>query len=185
MDLGLLVRAVATVATVKTVGGASKRPPRPPRPSRPSACPPVRLSAPTLTLLRPTRYSPRPMRKSLLVAAMLLLAACSEPRKEPQLGEALPFIPVPPSSQVVSREGGEDAIKIRFRSTEDPDKIAAYYRDLLSKPPWRLVSDTREQDGGVALYAEQDGPPLWVTIRKADGAEGTLVDLAGAKTKRQ
>jgi hypothetical protein len=37
----------------------------------------------------------------------------------------------------------------------------------------------------VALYAEQDGPPLWVTIRKADGAEGTLVDLAGAKTKRQ
>ncbi len=136
-----------------------------------------------LTPLHPTHYSPRPMRKPLLVATVLLLGACSETRKEPQLGEAIPYLPVPPSAEVVSREGGEEAIKIRFRSTQDPDKIAVYYRDLLSKPPWRLVSDTREQDGGVALYAEQDGPPLWVTIRKADGAAGTFVDLAGAKTK--
>jgi hypothetical protein len=35
----------------------------------------------------------------------------------------------------------------------------------------------------VALYAEQDGPSLWVTIRKASGASGTFVDIAGAKTK--
>jgi hypothetical protein len=84
---------------------------------------------------------------------------------------------------VVSREGGEDAIKVRFRSSLQPDQIAAYYREVLSKAPWRLVSDAREQDGGIALYAEQDGPPLWVTIRKAEGASGTFVDLAGAKTK--
>jgi hypothetical protein len=123
------------------------------------------------------------MRKPLLVATLLLLAACSEPRKEPKLGEAIPNLPVPPNAEVISREGGEEAIKIRFRSSQPPEQVADYYRNVLSKEPWRLVSDTRDQDGGVALYAEQDGPPLWVTIRKADGAEGTFVDLAGAKTK--
>ena len=123
------------------------------------------------------------MRKPLVLATLLLLAACSKPPKEPALGEAIPNLPVPPSAAVVSREGGEDAIKIRFRSTDTPEKVAAYYRELLSNPPWRLVSDTRQQDGGVALYAEQDGPPLWVTIRKADGSEGTYVDLAGARVK--
>jgi hypothetical protein len=36
----------------------------------------------------------------------------------------------------------------------------------------------------VALYAEQkDGPPLWVTIRKAEGAPGSFVDLTGAKAR--
>ena len=125
------------------------------------------------------------MKKPLLLISILVLAACSEPRKEAKLGETIPNLPVPPSSDVVSREGGEDAIKIRFRSTLDPEALATYYRGVLSKEPWRLISDTKEQDGGVALYAEQDGPPLWVTIRKAEGASGTFVDLAGAKTKRR
>jgi hypothetical protein len=126
------------------------------------------------------------MRQPILITAitaLLMLAACSEPKKGPQLGEAIPNLPVPPHSDVISREGGEDAIKIRFRSSEAPEQIADYYRTVLSKDPWRLVSDTRDRDGGIALYAEQDGPPLWVTIRKADGAGGTFVDLAGAKTK--
>lgn len=116
---------------------------------------------------------------------LLVLAGCSEPRKEPKLSETLPNLPAPPNSDVISREGGEDALKIRFRSSLQPDQVAAYYREVLSNTPWRLVSDTREQDGGIALYAEQDGPPIWVTIRKADGAEGTYVDLAGAKVARR
>jgi hypothetical protein len=138
-----------------------------------------------LTPLHPTDYSPRPMRNplSVLAVTLLVVTACSEPRKSPRLSEILPNLPAPPNSEVISREGGEDAIKVRFRSSLQPDQIAAYYREVLSKAPWRLVSDAREQDGGIALYAEQDGPPLWVTIRKAEGASGTFVDLAGAKTK--
>jgi hypothetical protein len=123
------------------------------------------------------------MRKSLLLFSILALVACAEPKKGPSLSETIPNLPAPPSADVVSRESGDDAIKIRFRSSLDPEQIAGYYRTILSKAPWRLVSDTRQEDGGVALYAEQDGPPLWVTIRKADGASGTFVDLAGAKTK--
>ena len=123
------------------------------------------------------------MPKPLLLLSILALAACAEPRKGPKLSETIPNLPAPPNADVILREGGEDAIKIRFRSSLDPEQIATYYRTVLSKAPWRLVSDTKEPDGGVALYAEQDGPPLWVTIRKADGASGTFVDLAGAKTK--
>jgi hypothetical protein len=123
------------------------------------------------------------MRTSLLLISLLGLAACAEPKKAPKLSETLPNLPAPPNSDVISREGGDEAIKLRFRSSLAPDQVAAYYREVLSKTPWRLVSDTREQDGGIALYAEQDGPPLWVTIHKADGAEGTFVDLAGAKQK--
>jgi hypothetical protein len=123
------------------------------------------------------------MQKPLLIVSLLTLAACAEPKKSPKLSETLPNLPAPPSSEVISREGGDEAITVRFRSSLAPDQVAAYYREVLSKAPWRLVSDTKQQDGGVALYAEQDGPPIWVTIRKADGAAGTFVDLAGAKTK--
>jgi len=122
-------------------------------------------------------------RPAWLLPALLILAACSEPKKAPRLAETLPNIPLPPRAEVVSRENGEDAIKIRFRSQATPDAVSSYYRDILSKPPWTLVSDNRTEDGKVALYAEQAGPPLWVTIWKAEGAEGTFIDLAGARTR--
>jgi hypothetical protein len=123
------------------------------------------------------------MRRSALLV-LLLLAACSEPRKEASIGETMPTVLFPPNGSLLSKQGGEDALLLRFRSSLDPDRVASYYRDVLSRPPWRLVSDTRDRDGVINLYAEQDGPPLWVTIRKATGAPGTLVDLAGAKVKK-
>src|SRR5512147_173120 len=123
------------------------------------------------------------MRIQMLPGLLLLALACREPRKMPAIGETIPNLPLPPSSEVLSREGGDDALKIQFRSTLAPDQVAGYYRDVLSKAPWNLVSDNTQPDGTIALYAEQAGPPLWVTIKKADGAAGTIVDLAGAKVK--
>ncbi len=137
-----------------------------------------------LTRLLPPRYSPRPMRRLILVALGLGLMACAEPpKKQAQVGETLPNLPLPPNGEVISREGGEDALKFRFRSDVPPEPMLQYYRDVLGKPPWRLVSDTPAPDGSVTLYAEQEGPSIWVTIRKADGAAGSFVDIAGAKTK--
>lgn len=124
------------------------------------------------------------MRNQMLPGLLLLALACSEPKKLPELGETIPNLPLPPSAHVLSREGGEDALKLQFRSDLEPGKVAAYYREVLSQPPWNLVSDNTQPDGVIALYAEQEGPPLWVTIRKADGASGTIVDLAGAKVKK-
>jgi hypothetical protein len=112
------------------------------------------------------------------------LLACSEPRPTAKMKDALPNLPLPPSSQVLSREGGEDAISIRFHSDEAPDMVAGYYRLVLGKAPWKLVSDEKMADGSLTLYAEQKGPSLWVTIRKADSvAAGSIVELAGAKSQ--
>lgn len=125
------------------------------------------------------------MRILILAGVVLLSAGCSEPRpaQTARFADVMPNIPIPPESEVISREGGPDAIKLRFRSSQTPEELADYYRNELSKGAWRLVSDAMTEDGAIALYAETNGPPLWVTIRKADGAPGTFVDLAGAKSQ--
>ena len=45
---------------------------------------------------------------------------------------------------------------------------------------WRLVSDMKKPDGSVVLYAEQDGPPLWVRIWAPATAPAPWCELAGA-----
>lgn len=95
----------------------------------------------------------------------------------------MPNLPLPPQATVVSRAGSEDALQITFRSVLPPDSIVAYYRAILSSGSWSLVGDTKTADGGIALYAERNGPPLWVTIKRDSAASGTLVSLGGAVTR--
>ena len=111
----------------------------------------------------------------------LALAACAEPKKQADISETIPNLPLPPAAELLTREGGEDALKLHFRSSVQPEAVADYYRGVLSRAPWRLVSDVTSADGSISLYAEQAGPSLWVTVRKADGAAGSFVDIAGAK----
>jgi hypothetical protein len=112
----------------------------------------------------------------------LLVACGSEPRtpKVPDTFTVFPHLPLPPSAQVISRSGSEDALQIRLFSPETPDKVTEYYRDALSKGKWRLVSDAKRPDGSVVLYAEQDGPPIWVRLWPTSDSAGTMVDLTGA-----
>lgn len=125
------------------------------------------------------------MRTLPVCCVLIALLACGgEPAKPPQspkLGDVLPTILMPPDGELVSRSGGTEAISLQFHTRHSPDSVAAYYRKVFSKAPWRLVGDSKTQDGGIALYAQQIGPPLWVTIKKLDGAAGTEVDLVGAK----
>jgi hypothetical protein len=95
----------------------------------------------------------------------------------------MPNLPLPPLSSVVSRAGSEDALQITFRSSLPPDSMAAYYRGVLSSGAWSLVGDTRTADGSIALYAERDGPPLWVSIRKDSTSSGSILSLGGAVIK--
>ena len=114
----------------------------------------------------------------LLCAA---LGACADkPPKSPTLSEALPNVPLPPDASFVGRSGGSDALQLTVRSPDAVDAVAAYYRQLLSKSPWRLVNDAKDAEGAVVLFAQQDGPPLWVRIRTAEDGKGTLVDISGA-----
>jgi hypothetical protein len=124
------------------------------------------------------------MRKTILPFIVFLAAACSEPRKqEASVSEVMPNIPLPPASQIIGREAGSDAVKIRFRSAMDADSVGSYYRLVLGQRPWRLISDIKAADGTITLYAQQDGPPLWVSIRRAPGSAGSFVDLMGAKPR--
>jgi hypothetical protein len=95
----------------------------------------------------------------------------------------MPDLPLPPLATVVSRAGSEDALQITFRSTLPPDSMAAYYRGVLTRGVWSLVGDTRTADGSIALYAERDGPPLWVTIRKDSTSAGSILSIGGAVVK--
>jgi len=80
----------------------------------------------------------------------------------------------------VSRAGSTDALQLTLFSPAKVDVVTEYYRNRLSKGKWRLVSDVKRPDGAVALYAEQDGPPVWVRIWPTSDSAGTMVELAGA-----
>lgn len=122
------------------------------------------------------------MRRILLLALLLGPVACGDSKPSIKLSEALPDLMIPPSSTMLSKEIGPDALKLRFRSDQAPEEVAKFYRSLLVRAPWKLVSDAPDGAGAVALYAErEDGHSMWITIRKADGAAGTLVDVAGVK----
>jgi hypothetical protein len=109
------------------------------------------------------------------------LAACGDKApKTASLRDALPFIPLPPQATFVSRSGGPDALQITLRSPGKADDITAYYRAVLQKGGWRLVSDAKDKDGATVLFAEKKGPPLWIRVQPAEDGNGTLVQLSGA-----
>ena len=118
---------------------------------------------------------------------LVLLVACeSEPRtpKPPRLDKAFSTLPLPPNPELVSRAGSADALQLTIRTPADLPLVTKYYRTTLSQGDWRLVSDMENPDGSTALYAEHDGPPLWVRIWKAQDQPGTMVQLTGAVVAR-
>jgi hypothetical protein len=119
----------------------------------------------------------------ILCSAGLLLLACGSeppPKKEPRVAQAFPTLPLPPSPELVSRSGSEDALQLTVRTPTDVAEVTEYYRSVLSQGKWRLVSDVKSPDGSAVLYAEQQGPPLWVRIWKSGDSTGTMVQLTGA-----
>lgn len=125
-----------------------------------------------------------PLHVSVLALGLVTLTGCrDEPPPSPRMSEAMPNLPIPPLATVVGRAGGDDALQITFRSTLSPDSMADYYRRVLTSGEWNLMSDTRNRDGSIALYAERKGPPLWVTIRRDSTGAGTLLTLGGAVTR--
>ena len=118
----------------------------------------------------------------LSVAAAAVIACKSEPPppKPPAFNKAFSHLPLPPNPEVVSRAGSADALQLTVFSPTEIAEVADYSRSVLTRGNWRLVSDTKSPDGATALYAEHDGPPLWVRIWKASDRPGTMVQLTGA-----
>ena len=120
--------------------------------------------------------------RHLSLACALLLGCGSEPPppKTPDAFGVFPNLPIPPEARVVSRAGSADALQLTLFSPTKADAVTDYYRSQLSIGKWRLVGDVKRPDGSVALYAEQNGPPLWVRIWPTSDSAGTMVELAGA-----
>jgi hypothetical protein len=125
-------------------------------------------------------------RVCLSIAAAALLACESEPPPPtlPAFGKAFSNLPLPPNPQIISRAGSADALQLTLFSPAETARVTDYYRSALTQGNWRLVSDTKSADGSTALYAEHDGPPLWVRIWKASDRPGTMVQLTGAVMAR-
>jgi hypothetical protein len=113
--------------------------------------------------------------------AILALVACKDKGPQtPKVSEVFPNLPLPPNASLVSKSGGSDALQITLISPVKAKDVEAYYRVILSKNGWRLVNDMRDRDGSVVLFAEQNGPPLWVRIKSTDDSVATMVEIAGA-----
>jgi hypothetical protein len=125
-----------------------------------------------------------PSFKIPLAATVLMLLACggSEPRapETPLFGAAFNNLPLPPAARLVSRSGSNDALQLTLRTPAELPQVTQFYRNALSQGNWRLVSDSKNRDGSLVLYAEQKGPPLWVRLWKPAGASGSMVQLTGA-----
>jgi hypothetical protein len=124
-----------------------------------------------------------PLPKLCLSVACALLLGCgseSPPAKTADAFAVFPNLPLPPDAKVVARSGSADALQLTLFSPIKAEAVTEYYRDQLTAGKWRLVGDVKRPDGSVALYAEQDGPPLWVRIWPTSDSAGTMVELAGA-----
>jgi hypothetical protein len=117
---------------------------------------------------------------SVLAGLVLACGSESRPPKPPEFGAAFPNLPLPPEPELVSQTGSADALQLTLHTPSDLDHIVDYYRNVLSAGNWRLVSDIKNRDGSVVLYAEQDGPPMWARIWKPKDRPGTMVQLTGA-----
>jgi hypothetical protein len=121
---------------------------------------------------------PTKIRWLVLCAA---LAACADKTpKMARVSEALPNIPFPPQASFVGRAGGPDALQITLRSPAGADAVGNYYRGVFKTGNWKLMNDAKDAEGAIVLFAQQNGPPLWVRIYPAAEGGGSMIELSGA-----
>lgn len=114
-----------------------------------------------------------------LLAGLLALGACRDDKpKQATVGETMPNLPLPPSAEFISKSGSADALQLVFQSPATAENVVRYYRDAFSHGAWKLLSDTRQADSTVVLYAEQLGHPMWVRVKPTGPT--ARVELMGA-----
>jgi hypothetical protein len=118
------------------------------------------------------------------VLAALSVTACErrhEAESRAMAVRVLQGVLVYPRSNVVEVSAGTDAAQVQLSSAASPDAVATWYRQVLRMNGWQLKSDGRLPDGGVTIYAEQRGRPLWITVHPNTGGPGTTFNLIGAQ----
>ena len=113
------------------------------------------------------------------IAALVLLVACTA-KKEQAVAtpNVLSGVPILANSQILDSSGTAEAEQAVLFVQLTPDSVAGIYRRYLVANGWRVVGDVADQ-AGIDLYAERQGPPLWIRIRPA-GKGFTRYTLIGA-----
>jgi hypothetical protein len=125
-------------------------------------------------------------RLSLVVTIALGLTACERPadRKADRdyAARLLTGLFAYPQSQLVTVNAGQGAAQVTLSTPAPVDQVATWYRQTLRMNGWDLQSDAPMNDGSLAIYATRGARPLWITLRKGDGGQGTLYTVIGADT---
>jgi hypothetical protein len=122
-----------------------------------------------------------------VIAALAVVVACNNAPEAPEAPEAispfrvLPNIAIPPGGEVTSTEGGTEAASLLISTPLAADSVILFYRDVLSRPPYRLVNEA-VSGRMTTFYVEQETASLWVTVEGLE-AGGTFVRLGGAAVK--
>ncbi|MDO8667166.1 MAG: hypothetical protein Q7J79_11175 [Gemmatimonadales bacterium] len=127
---------------------------------------------------------------ALLIASLAACGGAESPGARPAPDErpapgarpaVLRDVPVVAGSQLVDSTGTDEALSVRFLVNVPRDSVAGFYRRVLAERGWRIVGDAVNGEM-VQLYAERDGPPLWIQIRSA-GPGVTHYALIGAQAQ--
>ena len=122
-------------------------------------------------------------RYSFALLAALTVVACDRP-KEPDARQmaarALRGTLSYPQSSVMNISAGTDAAELQLASAAPVERIAAWYREALPLNGWELKNEGKDRDGGLSIYAEKEGRPLWITLKPNPGGQGSTYTLIGA-----
>lgn len=124
--------------------------------------------------------------RSVVALLGVALAACSvkEGAREAAREAAPPppvlaGVPFPATARLTDTTRTADALRAQFFVGMSVDSLAAYYRRELPKAGFRIVGDVTDGPR-VDMYAQRDGPPLWVQMQPARDSGITQFTIIGA-----
>ncbi len=96
-------------------------------------------------------------------------------------------VPIPREAHVVDTATTPEAIRATLVVGAPPQLVLAFYRRTLPQVGFRIMSDVGDSVS-ADLYAQRDGPPLWVQVRpgaQPGTARFTLIAAVGGNAPRR
>jgi hypothetical protein len=120
----------------------------------------------------------------LFVAVIgLALAGCVAKETDRSPGASAPQVfrgvPFPREARVVDTSSTPDAVRAVLRVDAPSALVLAFYRRELPKAGFRVIGDVGDS-AQADLYAQRDGPPLWVQVRRGPRPGTAVFTLIGA-----
>jgi hypothetical protein len=120
-----------------------------------------------------------------LLLVVGLCAACDRPAAQREerdfAAKVLSGLLAYPRSSMVSVSAGQGAAQVTLSAPAPVAEVATWYRRTLRLNGWDLQNDAVMNDGSLAIFAQQGGRPLWITLKANTGGSGTTYTLIGAE----